>query len=951
MAEYTIQQLRSALQFAQENGNQEDAKYILNKINQMGATAQAESPVVSDVSPDGQLPGLGTAVRYGVPIGVGLATAPATLPTLAGAAGISALSSGGADLLGQFIEKAQGERQDMSGRDVLAATASGLAVPLKLKELGKLGNFLTNSGIFAASSESSRAITEGGFTPSKDTLESVMRISLPAVTGLISAKAPEIAERTSEYATRAKAVKERRFGGGLILSDIDERYTDLERSALAGNSRKVRALLDDMTVNFGDALRTAFKDAPNAEELARPFIPYQRKIDRLKQGLDAATAEYQRLSDNAAQAAANNSEAADLLKRQASDAGAEVVAAKALYEKGLNETLGSLGSDVSSFITAERIPRVLYQINRVKGSIKGAVGRLYDTAGIRENDIVANESDLIDWIKTGVTAQTDREAYADSIKRVLQMPGMKDDAGNITLKAYRDMRDKLVGLYRTAGQDATSAHRTAAQVYDAIKTGSEAFLEANRKDALPAFQRANAAARSIYAAREGMTGIIPAIEDANIGGPGGVLEIIKAKGYPSVKPDIDAYVAAIRGFGDDASRAAADQFSNDLHKAIRDEMVGQAIVEGSGQINDGFKAIDMRKLATSLSSLVSEKGVPSELLGLGTKTELDALARLARRENRKGFTAGDLDRFFNDVSLVGYDRALAETDYREAMRSYSIANNKGDKKAAMDRALAAQAKGKLDVETAARLADEAAQDPLARLFNSNSFQVDPDSTRNGEWIGRLLNVGESDLKKLMATLRETKGVDLAEAARRGKLADDVAKATTAEMLFRPLRAATGETGQTVDLTGITNLFYGEGSRPFKAIIGDTAFQSLKETWGKSAAEVLQKRINLGLPAFTSREDMMAAAAAAGLVSGNITGGAVAGTGGYRIMGLLDRGRYGMLWLMYGEPKTAKMFKDAAYNVDKFMAMSPRNAILVQLAERQDDENEQKVLQRQYLSQP
>lgn len=951
MAEYTIQQLRSALQVAQERGNQEHAKYILNKINEMGATAQPESPVVSDVSPESQLPGIGTAVRYGVPIGVGLATAPATLPTLATTAGITALSTGGSELLAQLIEKVQGERQDMSGRDVLASTASGVAVPLKLKELGKLGNFLTNSGIFAASSESSRAITEGGFTPSKDTLESVMRIGLPAVTGFVNVKASEVSEKSIERAARAQAVKARRFGGGLILSDVDEIYSDLERSALAGNSRKVRELLNDMTVNFGDALRIAFKDAPNPEELARPFIPYRGKIDRLKQNLDAATEEYQRLSNDAAQAAANNLESADLLKRQAMDAGAEAVAVKALYERGLNETLGGLGSDVSSFTTAQRIPRVQYQIDRVKGSIKGAVGRLYDAAGIRDNDIVANESELLEWIRTGVKATKDQEAYSDALKRVLTKPGMKDDNGNITLKAYRDMRDDLVGLYRTAGQDATAAHRTAAEVYEAIKTGSEAFLEANRKDAFPAFQRANASARAIYAAREGVSGIIPAIEDKNIGGPGGVLDIIRAKGYPSVKPDIDAYVAAIRGFGDDASRAAADQFSNDLHKAIRDEIVGQAIIEGTGQINDRFKAIDMRKLATSLSSLVSEKGVPAELLGLGTKTELDALARIARRENRKGFTAADLDQFFNDVNLMGYDRAIAERDYTEAMRTYHIANNKGDKKAAMDRALAAQAKGKLDMQTAARLSDEAAQDPLARLFNSNSFQVDPDSTRNGEWIGRLLNVGESDLKKLMATLRETKGVDLAEAARRSKLADDVAKATTAEMLFRPLRAATGEAQQAVDLTKITNLFYGEGSRPFKAIIGEDAFQSLKQTWGVPAAEILQKRVNLGLPAFTNREDLMAAAAAVGLATGNITGGAMAGTGGYRIKGLVDRGRYGMLWLMYGDPVTARMFKNASYDVDKFMAMSPRNAILVQLAERQDDENEQKVLQRQYLSQP
>jgi hypothetical protein len=203
----------------------------------------------------------------------------------------------------------------------------------------------------------------------------------------------------------------------------------------------------------------------------------------------------------------------------------------------------------------------------------------------------------------------------------------------------------------------------------------------------------------------------------------------------------------------------------------------------------------------------------------------------------------------------------------------------------------------------------------------------------------------------MSTLRNPKGVDAAEAARRSKLADDVAKATSAEMLFRQLRSATGETGQTVDLTGITNLFYGEGSRPFKAIIGEPAFQAMKEKWGGVAAEMLQKRLNLGLPAFTSREDLIAAAAAIGFVTGRPSTGMVVGTGAGRVKSLIDRGRHAMLWLMYGDPDTSKAFQKAAYSVDKFMAMSPRNAILVQLAEREDNENEQRALQNQYLKQP
>ena len=957
---YTLEQLQSALSVANEEGRTKDAAHIKGLIDKQ--TGQSEkfpaaptpygtgggvalSEMRDVVDPAASAPAV---VRYGVPVAVGLATAPATLPTLATAASISALSTGGADLLAQLLEKRSGERPEVSGREVFASTVSGLAVPLKLKEFSTLTNFLTNSGIFGVSSEASRAIEKGGFTPSTSTLESGLRLGLPFLTAGIGSFSPKEVEKINKYADRRVAVQRERFGGGIILSDLGDEFSEIERNAIAGNSRKVRELMDNVSANYGDALRVAFKDTPNGEELAKPFISYQGKVSSLQKAVDDAASEYSRLTDKLAEARSNNySNLADL-ERQANDAAVELVNNKALYDKGMDRMFGGLGSDASAFTTNERLARVNVQINGVKKSIKGAISKLYQEAGIKENDIVANEQDLIDWIGTGVSAQKDRAVFIDAVERVLKRPGMKDDSGNITLKAYRDMRDEIANDFREAGQDATSAQRTAGQVYEAIKSASEDFLERNRKDALPLFQKANNTARGIYAAREGEFGAIGLVEDKNIDG---LIKLIKKKGYNSIYPELEAYAGAIRSLGDDASVAASEQFVEDLKKSIRDELIGQSLIEGSGQITRGFKAVDINKLSKKLSSFVSESGFPSEFLGLGSKEEIDALARLAYREGRKGFTAVELDDFFNDVSVVGYDIALAKKDYEEAMRTFYSKSNKADKQAAMDRALLAQKKAGIDLAEATKLAERAAQDPLARLMNDRSFQIDPDSTKNGQWISRLLTTGESDLKELMATLRNpTELVDPDEIIRRRNLANGIAKATTAEVLFRPLRSATGEAGQMVDLTGITNLFYGEGNKAFRAIVGDAAFNELKQTWGKSASGILQKRIKLGLPAFTSREDLIAAAAAVGLAGGNLTGGAMVGTGVGRIRGLIDRGRYSTLWLRYGDPKTSSQWRMVNDRVDKFMEMSPRNAILVQIAEQEDNENEQATLRNQYLMQ-
>jgi len=904
-----------------------------------------------------------TAVRYGVPLAVGLATAPVSAPTVAAigtAAGISALSSGGSELLAQFVERFSGNRKDIEGREVAASFVGGAAVPVQLKDAARMTRFLVNAGEFGVASEASRAIQKNELEAPKfgslsDFLDTGARVALPALVGYTAVKAPENVELATRVAERKAAVTAERMGGGYILADLDPSFAQIERDAIAANSRKVRELAENMAIRFGDAVRETFAGAPNAEVMAEALIPYQGKLTKLQNDAEQAARAYEAAKTASQDAASVNSSNAARLAEQARVAGEEALATEALYKKGLDRVFGPLGSDVnaSQFVTDERVGRMQKYAENVKGSISSGIRKLYRNAGVDENSIVVNEGKIGEWIDANITDDTRRAQYRSYIAAALEEDGMKDPNGNISLSAYRQLRDKIAKNLKASGENPTAANKSASEAYDAVRSATEDFmLSAYPREVVDRFKNANVATRGIYAARDGMLGAIDYVEAGDFSR---LVKLIEQNGWKQVSPELNSYIGAIRGLGDEASAAAAEQFSRDLSKSIRDVVIGESIIPGSGLLDRGFRAVDMKKLASRSSALVSDSGVPVDVLGLGGREQLNSLARIASREGKKGFTPAELDDFFNDLALIGYDRALAKKDYEEAMKTFFRTTNKADREAALRRAQQAESKGKLTFDDTQSAYDLAKADSLSVLLNDRSFNVNSDPTKNGKWIGALLNVGESDLRNLMRALRSSDQTTLnavgeAEVLRRTKLADDIQKAVTAEMMFKPLKAAVGEKGQAVDLTAMTNLFYGEGNKNFRAIIGDEAFNGLKATWGKPAADMLEKRLSLGLSAFTSKEDMIAAIAAFGLASGKTTGGVVVGQGIGRIAGLVARGKNAMLHLMFVEPNTSKAFREVNYDVDKFMKLNPRNAILIQMANREDDNREQNELQRQFITQ-
>jgi hypothetical protein len=919
------------------------------------AGLQAYEKAVGELTPTSA-----TVARVGVPIAVAASlpiSGPAALTTGAGLA-TAAMVGAGANMLGEAAGQAYeyffGGREKPSGTSLIGAGYTGMSTPLPMKEASRMGRFLANASVFGMANEGEKVIkgeevTVPSLTSFDESLDAATRLGGPALAGFLS-MAPSLKESTIAIDQRKAQVIAERMGGGFIMSDLSKSFTGPERRAIAGGSKKVRQLLDDMQVSYGDAIAEAFKDAPNPELLAEQLGRYRGQVENANEAVARAKQVFEAKKLAAEQASATNAVDAARLREEASTAGIDVVSQEALRADRLDELFGTLGNDLSPIATNARKTRLNEFAGAVKKNIDYGIGLFYKRAGLLDDDIVANEADIYAWLDRANIGKAQRGAIRADIELALKGPDMKDQAGNISLGAYRMMRDKIADNMAAAGKPRSAAQRAAGNAYEAVRLASEGFLEANRRDVAGTFKEANKAARAIYSSREGLLGAVDLVERGEYGD---LVKLFEREGFDKVIPEVEAYASAIRGLGDEASQAAANRFVKDFNLALRDTLVGESLVTDTGLLERGLEAIDVKKFVKRLSSFASDSGYPIESLGLGNKDSVAALARIASRTRRSGMTIDELNTFFDDVARVGIPEATARHEYGEAMRSFFLANTNADKKAAYDRAMKAQADAKLSLDEAITLYKKAESDPLAMLFNNRSFMVDLDQTKNGDWISKLLTVGEDDLGKLMRSLRDNSDVTKAavgadEVARRNRLAEDISKSVTANLMFEPLRKATGEKGRGVDLVKLTDLFYGDGSKKFRTIVGPEVFDSLKGTWGKTAADMLQKAKDLKVSAFTSREDFIAAAGAAALAQGRSSRGFILGGLLESLKNAAYRGHYTTLYYMFGHPTTSKMFKDAAYDLDAFAKMNPRNGVLLQLAGRSDLEAERLRLEREAI---
>ena len=872
-------------------------------------------------------PEVGTAaLRYGVPVAAGIATGGmGFLP----AAALTSAASVGGEAAAQFLEK-ETTGEAMRPREMLAAGVAGMAAPVKAG--GAVANFLVNAGIGVGATQAAKAVRTGEVKAPSSSLEGVIEFGLPVGGAAVGAYAASKAATAKKAAEELARLSEERGGLRVLPGEIVQGYQGMEARMVKAGNQKIIAEADNLDADLGKIVVDAYKDAPRQEELGRKVIPYVQSLQELQ-----ATARAKRdAANNAAQLAvkAEFEGASNLsdIQSAAREAAMEAEKSRVLYSEGLGKVFGSQLGDVGQYGTGARIGRIKTAAESADNAIKEGLGKLYKASGITEDTSVVRLDDIRSRLAKNVPGTADWAELVEQVENAAKAPGVMLEEGLITLNGYRRIRDDIAKGLVAKGETPSLASRKASQAYDAIRQASYDFLEETNPTALKALKPANEAASAVFKAKGTQTGVVDSLVAGDIDG---VVRSIEKEGYGPVVKDIQAYAQAIAGTGGQDAALAATRFKSDVRLAIRDHLIETSLRLGQGEDN-ASKAIDMAKVVSRLDSL-RQKGLGPEQLGMGTSKDIKALAKIASYQGGS-VTVEQFNNFVNDLAALGGEKAAAMQRLESLQKNMMLEPNaarKASLKANIDEQLK---KAKLEAADAETAFTRASNDPLIVMLNEPGFALTPKGD-NTKYVTAILNGGPEGAQKFVKALRTPIVGDAAETASRAKLADDLGKSAVSSLMFDNVKKALTPGDHRLQLANISDFFEGASSRTqrdaLRELIGAEAFDNLKKTLGDPIVRInaTQQRLASGTGSF--RDNLVAASAATGLAKGRTTGGVVVGNALNKFVNFIDNNLHNVAYALYINPSSAKAFREASYNVDKFVNASPRNALVYRLALQED----------------
>lgn len=870
------------------------------------------------------------ALRYGVPIAAGVATGGmAFLP----AAAITGAASAGGEAAAQFLEN-QTTGEPMRPREVAAAGVAGLATPVKIAS-APVANFLANAGIGVGATQAAKAIREGEFKAPKDKLTGVIEFGLPVGFAGLGAYATQKATTAKKAAEELATLSAERGGLNVLPGEIVQGYQGMEARLIRAGNQRIINEAQNLDADLGKIVIEAYKDAPRQEELGRKVIPYVKSLDAMK-----ATAQSKREAAQAAEEAFKRAEfegASNLSELESKARGAAIEAEKSatLYTDGLQKVFGSQLGDVSQYATGARINRIKAASETANNAIKEGLSKLYKLSGIDENTSVVRLDDIRATLAKKVPGAADWVELVQQVEKAAKAPGVMLEDGLITLNGYRRIRDDIAKGLIAQGESPSLASRKASQAYDAIREAHYDFLKETNPDALKALKPANEAAAAVFKAKGSQLGVIDSLASGDIAG---VVSAIEKEGYGPVVQEIQGYAQAIAGMGGRDAALAANTFKQNIRLAIRDHIIDTSLRLGAGEDN-ASKAIDMGKVVERLDSL-RQKGLGPEQLGMGSSKDVKALAKIASNQGGS-VSVEQFNNFVNDLAELGGDKAASMLRLENLQKAY-LAEQNVQRKASLGQYVKDQlAKAKLDAQDAETAFTRASNDPLVVMLNQPGFALTPKGD-NTKYVTSVLNGGPEGARGFIKALRTPVVGDAAETASRAKLADDIGKAAVSSLLFDNVKKAMGPGDNRLQLANISDFFEGASNRTqrdaMRELIGAEAFDNLKKTLGDPIVRIhkTQQRLAAGTGDF--KENLIAASAATGLAKGRTTGGVVVGGALNRFINAIERNEHNLAYTLYIRPDTAKAFRQASYNVDKFINSSPRNALLYRLAAQEDQKS-------------
>jgi hypothetical protein len=921
--------------------------------------------------------GVGPAtLRYGLPIAAGIATAPFSFPAAAATlAGTGILSTAAA----QFLEnKLSGE--EYRPDEILSAGVLGLVPPLRLAQTNMLVglasnnlkasqgvvNFLANAGSQIAASETARAIESRenfleSFLPTTFT-EGGLRFGLPVGLSGIGARVSYRSAAAEQVASRKSQFRNERFGDRYMLGELLEGFEGLEKQSISDGLPIVVNNLNNLGADIGGELSSFFAGSKNTEDLAKALVQTGAigKLETLQNAARVAQSAKESADNLYQKAARENSANAAVFEVEARKSGVEAAKQYALYTAGLNEVFGITPGTI--FVgSAKRKEDVIRYATASKEAVDNGLDSLYTASGIGINETVLTRDILFSRLTRGIKDKNARQEIKNSIDAAAnRLPTLIDKKGNISRSSFLRIRNDIASELTAAGQTPNYANKIAAQAYKVIVNASESYMENVSPQKLEALKKANKSARAIALVNDGFEAdqresVISLLQGGRISD---LVRVIESPSAKSAVREIDAYASALKGMGDDASKAAANAFKDQTFNAIRDELIESSLLSVSG-VDQLSHIVDAEKLSKRLDALRRNK-FPVENLKMGTADDISTLARLS---NEVGLSVNQVNQFLNDAVSVGSSGAEARVRYQKGYRDYLTSGNPAEQNRILAQLKEQARKGKIDYNESERLLAQARRDPLVELFYSTTLNLNPDTSKNSRYSFSLLDSGENNVKRLMESLDgdsvRKAGLPANEVLRRAKLADNLRKSVARDVFFNAIEKSSGPEDQTLALQQVTNLFYGGSDASIRqrksliALMGKETFNDLEKKYAWPASGILEQAKRYGQKVYDFRPEMTLAAS-------GVSMGVGAGQGGFASVGA-QRGKILGGWfsdiarsvrnyeintayLLFIDPEGSKKYREAAYNLDKFLNSSQRNMIAYRFAQKQDEEAAQQQAQ-------
>jgi len=877
--------------------------------------------------------GMATGIRYGLPLGVAVVTAPPTAGTSIGAylaalgagslinAGTSGLTEGAADLL---------EGKDLSLRRMASASIRG-STPF-LSRGGAAFMMTANTAASIGTNEIARFMAND---PKNKDQNKLLRFGVPVVSSMFTSGLSSRAQDQVAAEKLRKEISDSRLGGSVTLSELKSEYTDFEANRIARGLPLARENLANMDANIGPAIMSAFPEAGSSKQLSDDLTAMVGKLSETQNAWKMANAAYQESMGAVRDAVSRNAENAPELISNAKKAALEVEKAKLLHQGAINIQLGGSMPDLGKLAEGVRMQNLRATAQAAKGATSSAIDDLYNRADVGPNYPVVNFGGIEKLInsKTGKGQDFEYTAGRKEMIGVIREVFGGDRATPLTTlprEGMRELQAKFAQKLTKPGSDPVTVNRMAARYYNVVRDASDAFMLAKNPAKFAQYKTAQSAAAAEFHARK--TGAMDLISDGDITG---LVSLIQRQGANGVLSEIEAYANIIGGTFDKMklggaaqSLKAADAFRNSVHESVSHALLDSATKVGRGSGFTDYRAINFNQLSSDMQSLAT-KGYPIGRLGMGSTDQIALLAKLGAK-SEYGITVAEFPKLLEEIDTLGISVALARNNYRQSVRNSLIiggAQKAGNKTA---RLLRLSKDAKQTESDAFKAYEAASKDPLVVFMDGTRVKLSSDPAGNRDFIDRIQSLDSETASGLMAALRaKGRGAD-AEILKRGTL----------NGIMQDFGSAADGANNRANINKIVDFFTSinpddeRKRKTFEAIVGEDSMDLLRKNFIDPMKKIVDRRFLL-----SGGSSSQGIAGQARGKLGTTSSAYIAGNFA-QVLEMIQGKRYNMLHTLFLNPNTAPDFAAVGNNIDKFIAKTPVNAIAIRLALQQDSDDQQ-----------